>query len=101
MCVTAVCAGGAHAAGGPFRKWFAAGRPAARRSRVGRAPAALVCTAGRARQLHVHPRDQFDNPAPLATVRATLRLYPDSATLHPCLGNVCRVRRGSPSRSSL
>ncbi|KPJ06837.1 Protein KIAA0317, partial [Papilio machaon] len=66
--IISIMIGGAHAAGGPFRKWFAAGRPAARRSRVGRAPAALVCTAGRPRQLHVHPRDQFDNPAPLATV---------------------------------
>ncbi|XP_045534642.1 apoptosis-resistant E3 ubiquitin protein ligase 1 [Papilio machaon] len=65
--IISIMIGGAHAAGGPFRKWFAAGRPAARRSRVGRAPAALVCTAGRPRQLHVHPRDQFDNPAPLAT----------------------------------
>ncbi|CAG4934509.1 unnamed protein product [Parnassius apollo] len=64
--VISVLIGGAQAAGGPFRKWFAAGRPAARRSRVGRVPAALLCTAGRARALHVHPRDQFDNPAPLA-----------------------------------
>ncbi|CAH2077178.1 unnamed protein product, partial [Iphiclides podalirius] len=61
-----VTIGGAQAGGGPFRRWFVAGRPMARRSRVGRAPAALVCTAGRPRALHVHPRDQFDNPAPLA-----------------------------------
>ncbi|XP_068632769.1 apoptosis-resistant E3 ubiquitin protein ligase 1 [Battus philenor] len=66
--IISIMIAGVQAAGGPFRKWFAAGKPAARRSRVGRAPAALVCTAGRARALHVHPRDQFDNPAPLATV---------------------------------
>ncbi|XP_069356586.1 apoptosis-resistant E3 ubiquitin protein ligase 1 isoform X2 [Maniola hyperantus] len=58
--------GGQAGAGGPFRKWFAAGRVEARRSRVGRALAALVCTAQHARRLHVHPRDKFDNPAPLA-----------------------------------
>ncbi|XP_039751062.1 apoptosis-resistant E3 ubiquitin protein ligase 1 isoform X1 [Pararge aegeria] len=58
--------GGQVGAGGPFRKWFAAGRVEARRSRVGRALAALVCTAQHARRLHVHPRDRFDNPAPLA-----------------------------------
>lgn len=52
--------------GSPFRKWFLAGRVEARRSRVGRAHHALVWCAGHARQLHIHPRDQFDNPAPLA-----------------------------------
>ncbi|XP_072939156.1 apoptosis-resistant E3 ubiquitin protein ligase 1 [Epargyreus clarus] len=59
-----VMIGGATACGGPFRKWFVAGRVAARRSRVA-AHAAVVCTAQRPRTLHVHPRDQFDNPAPL------------------------------------
>ncbi|CAH2108693.1 unnamed protein product [Euphydryas editha] len=57
--------GGQIGAGGPFRKWFLAGRVEARRSRVGRAHTALVCTAQRARRLHVHPRDRFDNPATL------------------------------------
>nr|XP_049696665.1 apoptosis-resistant E3 ubiquitin protein ligase 1 isoform X2 [Helicoverpa armigera] len=51
--------------GSPYRKWFTAGRVEARRSRVGRALHALVCAAGHARALHVHPRDQYDNPAPL------------------------------------
>lgn len=57
-------AGGQAGAGGPFRKWFVAGRVEPRRSRVGRV-GALVCTAQRARRLHVHPRDRYDNPAPL------------------------------------
>ncbi|XP_041982251.1 apoptosis-resistant E3 ubiquitin protein ligase 1 isoform X2 [Aricia agestis] len=64
--IIAVMIGGAVGAGGPFRKWFCAGRVEARRSRVGRAGAALVCTERAPRRLHVHPRDQFDNPAPLA-----------------------------------
>lgn len=59
-------AGGVAAGGSPFRKWFVAGRVEPRRSRVGRAHHALVWCAGHARQLHIHPRDQFDNPAPLA-----------------------------------
>ncbi|CAK1600534.1 unnamed protein product [Parnassius mnemosyne] len=44
-------------------------------------------TAGRARTLHVHPRDQFDNPAPLATVSARCTLH-DTHTTHT------RVHRG-------
>ncbi|CAH0702163.1 unnamed protein product [Spodoptera exigua] len=52
-------------AGSPFRKWFTAGRVEARRSRVGRAHHALVFAAQHARALHVHPRDHYDNPAPL------------------------------------
>ncbi|KAJ8721167.1 hypothetical protein PYW07_001942 [Mythimna separata] len=51
--------------GSPYRKWFTAGRVEARRSRVGRAHHALVWAAGHARHLHIHPRDQYDNPAPL------------------------------------
>lgn len=54
-------------AGSPFRKWFVAGRVEARRTRVARAHAALVCCASHARTLHLHPRDQFDNPALLHT----------------------------------
>lgn len=56
--------------GSPFRKWFLAGRVEPRRSRVGRAHHALVWCAGHARQLHIHPRDQFDNPAPLSAAEA-------------------------------
>ncbi|XP_050561938.1 apoptosis-resistant E3 ubiquitin protein ligase 1 isoform X2 [Spodoptera frugiperda] len=52
-------------AGSPFRKWFTAGGVEARRSRVGRAHHALVFAAQHARALHVHPRDHYDNPAPL------------------------------------
>ncbi|XP_022814936.1 apoptosis-resistant E3 ubiquitin protein ligase 1 isoform X2 [Spodoptera litura] len=52
-------------AGSPFRKWFTAGGVEARRSRVGRAHHALVFAARHARALHVHPRDHYDNPAPL------------------------------------
>lgn len=58
-------AGGQVGAGGPHRKWFSAGRVEARRSRVGRARAPLVCTEHRPRRLHLHPRDRFDNPAAL------------------------------------
>ncbi|XP_022116720.1 apoptosis-resistant E3 ubiquitin protein ligase 1 [Pieris rapae] len=65
--VIAVMIGGVVAACGPFRKWFIAGGVAARRSRVGRDPAALVCAAGRPRALHVHPRDHYDNIATIAT----------------------------------
>ncbi|XP_061383208.1 apoptosis-resistant E3 ubiquitin protein ligase 1-like isoform X1 [Danaus plexippus] len=57
--------GGQVGAGGPHRKWFSAGRVEARRSRVGRARAPLVCTEHRPRRLHLHPRDRFDNPAAL------------------------------------
>ncbi|XP_045494960.1 apoptosis-resistant E3 ubiquitin protein ligase 1 isoform X2 [Colias croceus] len=64
--VISILIGGVSAAGGPFRKWFVAGGVAAGRSRVNRAPAALVCAAGRPRALHVHPRDHYDNPATLA-----------------------------------
>lgn len=50
--------------GSPYRRWFTAGRVEARRSRVARAGAALVWCAGHARALHLHPRDQYDNPTP-------------------------------------
>ncbi|CAB3235318.1 unnamed protein product [Arctia plantaginis] len=63
--IISIMIGGVSVCGAPFRKWFSAGRVEARRSRVGRAHAALVFAAGHARALHVHPRDQYDNPAPL------------------------------------
>uniref|UniRef100_A0A2A4K2U1 HECT-type E3 ubiquitin transferase n=1 Tax=Heliothis virescens TaxID=7102 RepID=A0A2A4K2U1_HELVI len=63
--VISVMIGLVSVSGSPYRKWFTAGRVEARRSRVGRALHALVCAAGHARALHVHPRDQYDNPAPL------------------------------------
>ncbi|XP_063624690.1 apoptosis-resistant E3 ubiquitin protein ligase 1 [Cydia splendana] len=60
--IIAVTIGGVNISGSPYRRWFTAGRVEARRSRVARAGAALVWCAGHARALHVHPRDQFDNP---------------------------------------
>ncbi|XP_045768225.1 apoptosis-resistant E3 ubiquitin protein ligase 1 isoform X2 [Maniola jurtina] len=82
--------GGQAGAGGPFRKWFAAGRVEARRSRVGRALAALVCTAQHARRLHVHPRDRFDNPAPLAhpaNEGFTIEISPIGESVDPALSS--------------
>ncbi|XP_047530174.1 apoptosis-resistant E3 ubiquitin protein ligase 1 isoform X1 [Vanessa atalanta] len=81
--------GGQVGAGGPFRKWFLAGRVEARRSRVGRAHGALVCTAQRARCLHVHPRDRFDNPATLdrpADQGFSVELAPLGGAPEPALG---------------
>ncbi|XP_049868280.1 apoptosis-resistant E3 ubiquitin protein ligase 1 isoform X2 [Pectinophora gossypiella] len=63
--IISVMIGGVSVCGSPFRKWFTAGPALARRSRLARAQHALVCCAGHARQLHVHPRDQYDNPAPV------------------------------------
>ncbi|KAJ8730496.1 hypothetical protein PYW08_001909 [Mythimna loreyi] len=63
--IVSIMIGLVHISGSPYRKWFTAGRVEARRSRVGRAHHALVWAAGHARHLHVHPRDQYDNPAPL------------------------------------
>ncbi|CAH2108694.1 unnamed protein product [Euphydryas editha] len=79
--------GGQIGAGGPFRKWFLAGRVEARRSRVGRAHTALVCTAQRARRLHVHPRDRFDNPATLDRPADQVR-----RATHDTLGCTCSAR---------
>ncbi|XP_026733198.1 apoptosis-resistant E3 ubiquitin protein ligase 1 isoform X2 [Trichoplusia ni] len=63
--IVSVMIGGVAISGSPFRRWFTAGRVEARRSRVGRAHHALVWAAAHARTLHVHPRDHYDNPAPL------------------------------------
>lgn len=63
--IISVMIGGLGVAGSPFRRWFVAGRVEARRSKVGRAYNALVWTAQQPRQLHIHPRDHYDNPAPL------------------------------------
>ncbi|KAJ0175869.1 hypothetical protein K1T71_009028 [Dendrolimus kikuchii] len=63
--VISIMIGGVGILGSPFRRWFTAGRVEARRSRVGRAHHALLWAAGHQRQLHIHPRDQYDNPAPL------------------------------------
>ncbi|XP_075974359.1 apoptosis-resistant E3 ubiquitin protein ligase 1 isoform X2 [Anticarsia gemmatalis] len=63
--IISIMIGAVSVSGSPFRKWFSAGRVEARRSRVGRAHAALVWAAGHARALHIHPRDHYDNPAPL------------------------------------
>ncbi|XP_026314729.1 apoptosis-resistant E3 ubiquitin protein ligase 1 [Hyposmocoma kahamanoa] len=68
--IISIMIGGVAVSGSPFRKWFLAGRVEPRRSRVGRAHHALVWCAGHARQLHIHPRDQFDNPAPLSAAEA-------------------------------
>ncbi|KAL0881242.1 hypothetical protein ABMA27_002339 [Loxostege sticticalis] len=64
--IISVTIGGASVCGSPFRRRFVAGAVCARLSRVGRAHAAIVCTAGHNKQLYIHPRDQYDNPAPLA-----------------------------------
>ncbi|CAH0581652.1 unnamed protein product [Chrysodeixis includens] len=63
--IVSVMIGGVPISGSPYRRWFTAGRVEARRSRVGRAHHALVWAGGHARTLHVHPRDHYDNPAPL------------------------------------
>ncbi|KAH9640015.1 hypothetical protein HF086_008110 [Spodoptera exigua] len=94
-------------AGSPFRKWFTAGRVEARRSRVGRAHHALVFAAQHARALHVHPRDHYDNPAPLTDheVPALIPYTSDTATVQRNISskrhNICyeaRLLSGKPRR---
>ncbi|XP_060803597.1 apoptosis-resistant E3 ubiquitin protein ligase 1 [Amyelois transitella] len=64
MYIISVMIGGVAVCGSPFRRLFAAGAAQARRSRLSRARAP-VCAAGRARALHVLPRDLHDNVAAL------------------------------------
>ncbi|XP_053612739.1 apoptosis-resistant E3 ubiquitin protein ligase 1 isoform X2 [Plodia interpunctella] len=63
--IISIMIGGVSISGSPLRRVFTAGRACARRSRVARAHAAAVWTAAHERALHVHPRDDYDNPAAL------------------------------------
>ncbi|KAI8422851.1 hypothetical protein MSG28_006593 [Choristoneura fumiferana] len=89
--IIAVTIGGVNISGSPYRRWFTAGRVEARRSRVARAGAgaALVWCAGHARALHLHPRDQYDNPtaAPQPEEGFTIRISPLGGEVDEQLSN--------------
>ncbi|XP_026463622.1 apoptosis-resistant E3 ubiquitin protein ligase 1 [Ctenocephalides felis] len=56
-----VMIGTCHIAGSPFLRTFLAGPADARRTRLVRPAAAVVCAAGAATKLHVEPRDEHGN----------------------------------------